>query len=137
MLWWYSVHNGDAVRASVYAMAKPCASGDDGKGARARGREGEADNVHVDNGEAACDHKRDRMAASVREGDAKVVRACKGNSGPQCASVHVLARPTVYVEKLMRRPCVSPRTQRQGRQRVLIVEEPCAPMNVYVRPRWC
>ena len=120
MLWWYSVHNGDAVRASVYAMAKPCASGDDGKGARARGREGEADNAHVEDGEAAHDCKRGRMAASVREGDVKVLRAREGNSGPQHATVHALARPPAHAKKLMRRPHVSARTQWQDRQRVLV-----------------
>ena len=86
MLWWYSVHNGDAVRASVCAMAKPCASGDDDEGARARGREGEADNAHVDDGEAARNRKRDRMAASEREGNVKVVRAQEGDGGPPCVS---------------------------------------------------
>ena len=120
MLWWYSVRNGDAVRASVYAMVKPFASGDNGEGARTRGREGEADNAHVEDGEAAHDRKHGRIAASVREGDVKVVHAREGNGGPQCASVHAFVRPPAFVKKLMRRPYVSPRKQQRGRQRTLI-----------------
>ena len=112
MLWWYSVSNGDAARASVCAMVKPCASGDDGKGARARGREGEADNTHVDGGEAARNRKRDRMAASVREGDVKVVRAHEGDGGPACASPHASMRPPAYVEKVIVGQTVNPRTPR-------------------------
>ena len=120
MLWWYSVRNGDAVRASVYAMVKPCASGDNDKGARTRGREGEADNAHVEDDKAARDHKRVCMAASIREAEVKGVRARACNSRSQYASMHALARPSAYVKKFLRRPYVSTRTQRQGRQSALL-----------------
>ena len=94
MLWWYSVRNGGAVRVSVCAMAKPCASGDDGEGARARRREGEADGVRArgDEGEAARDRKLDREAAIVREGDAEVVRAREGNSEVAVVSARLVKR---------------------------------------------
>ena len=106
MLLWYSVRNDDAVRTSVCAMAKLCASGDDGEGARARGRKDEADNTHVDKG--------------IRKGNVKVVRDLIGDSGPQCASTHALTRPPLYVKKSMRRPSTHLCTKERGRQSTLI-----------------
>ena len=102
--------NGDVVCAFLSVMAMPCACEDDGKGARACGREGETGNTRVDDGKAARNRTCDHMDASVREGNVKAVHARKGNSGPQCASVHVLERLLVYMDKFARRKYVSLRT---------------------------